>query len=130
MDASEQGSGGSHLAGKLIIPDLSAMQSGQTNNLEAMTAATAAASKTLQEIIQQQQQTLEQVVGNFSDSIQNKSQSPAMAPLENMQAATQQFTETSQKMTQASQQSMQVLTQTIQASLAKIEETAVKFSGG
>lgn len=130
MSTSEQNTDDSHMAGKLSIPDLSAIHSGQANNLEAMAAATVAASKTLQEIIQQQQQTLEQVVGNFGNSLQNVNLSPATASLENMQTVTQQFTETSQKITQTSEQSMQALVASVQASLAKIEETAIKFSGG
>ncbi len=130
MSTSEPKTGASHLAGKLIIPDLSAIQSGQANNFEAMAAATVAASKTLQEVIQQQQQALEQVVGNFGTSLQNVDVSLTMTPFDNMQTVTQNFTETSQKVTEASQQSMQTLTSTIEASLAKIEETAIKFSGG
>jgi len=130
MSTSESKTGTSHLAGKLIIPDLSAIHSGQANNFEEMAAATVTASKTLQDIIQQQQQTLAQVLGNFEISTQGVDMAPAMTPLENMQTVTQNFTETSQKVTEASQQSMQALTTTIEASLAKIEETAIKFSGG
>ena len=130
MSNSEQGTDDSHMAGKLVVPDLSAMQSGQTHNLEVMAEVSVAATNTLQEIIQQQQQTLEQVVGNFGTALQNDNASPIDAPLASMQSVSQQFAEISTKVTQTSEQSMQTLMTSIQASLAKIEETAIKFSGG
>ena len=123
-----------HLAGKVIIPDMSAAQAGQMDNVKVMGEVSENAATALQEIIANQQSAFTKSVGDIQAFIKSSSVSAGLQPpelnLKNMEDIANQFSQTANKMTEATNLSYEKISQSVEASMAKIEETAKKFSGG
>ena len=130
--------GGAGVAGKLILPDMSQMVSGQAENVAAMSVASKEASSVLQDIIRSQQSALQETLTAFQQVLEMPSAGAAQnEPLgaiqvmtTNMEKLMDQFSATADKTAMGAEESMAKLTLSAQQSFQKVEETATKFSGG
>ena len=138
-DEQASGSKPPHLAGKVIIPDLSGVTEAQTQNVKMMGEVTEDATKAFQKIVSGHQSTLHESLKVLSISMSDASQTAGISSdmvasadiqLKNMENVASRFAETATKMTETTNQSYEKLSQAVAQSIAKIEETAKKFSGG
>ncbi len=134
-----QGGGSPTLAGKLVVPDLSSMSEVQKENVEAVSSVSKEMSGALQKIVSEQQSALKAVLEGLQTSIEESSgqggipssKIPDLAvSVDALKISTDSFAATSEKLTGAATKSHDMLIQSINKSMAKIEETAKKFSGG
>lgn len=125
--------------GKMLVPDLSAIASGQSVNIQAMTSVTKEATQSLQTIVASQQSILQSALQNLHVSLQDESGNagmpsgrvPDLQPLiENMMSSVENFNASAETLVLSATKNFTTLTQAATESLAKIEEVAVKFSGG
>lgn len=127
------------MAGKMMIPDMSGLDVGQSSNIAAMGAVSNQAAAAFQKIVTSQQSALVCAVETFQKSTQEASLSAGMSPdqipditvqAENMSGISQNFTEVASTLSLATALSAETLMKSVAQSMAKIEETAEKFSGG
>jgi ABC-type transporter Mla subunit MlaD len=121
------------------LPDLSAVTSGQQENMQHMIEATEVASRSLSAVIDEQKKAFDAMQDQFQQQL---NQGGAFAQLpdsfsdnlsklsENMQTAVSCFAATSTETVNGTTGSIEALNKAFEASLKKVEETAVKFSGG
>ncbi|OUR78547.1 hypothetical protein A9Q83_06625 [Alphaproteobacteria bacterium 46_93_T64] len=139
LETASAPSGAPTMAGKLMIPDLSGLTSGQMSNIETMSAVTNQAAATLQSIVTSQQSALVSAVENLQQSVEKTTTtagiSSNIAPdvavqITNMNQISELFGQVSSTLTTTTSQSAAALTKSATESMAKIQETATKFSGG
>ncbi len=123
-----------HMAGKVIIPDMSAAQQGQMQNVQTMGEVSQDAADALQQIISSQQEVFAKSIEGLQASIKQNASIAGFAPpvlnLQNIEGIVSHFSETANKMTETTNMSYEKLSQSVTETMAKIEETAKKFSGG
>lgn len=122
MGEEQTNSSGPGRVGKMIMPDLSALSQSQLEAVSVVNDVTREAQRGLQSAIQSQRKFLN---GAFKDAelgeVADFKASEQMA--DQFAAVTTDLTESTTKMVQALQTSME-------QSLAKIEQTVIKYSGG
>ena len=132
-------SGAPTMAGKMLIPDLTGLAVGQSMNIEAMVAVTDQAAATFQKIVTSQQSALVGAFDNMQKSVQKNGLTAGMSPefipdmtlqIVNMTEISQQFGQVAGILTATTTQSVDTLAKAVAQSMAKIAETAQKFSGG
>ncbi|MBL4906659.1 MAG: hypothetical protein JKX94_04335 [Sneathiella sp.] len=132
-------SGAPQTMGKMVIPDLSPMTDGQSENVQAMTAVTKEASQTLEKIVTAQRAVLESTLKNLQISIQESSGTAAIpsgkvpdlnVQVQNLKLSIDKFCLSAETLSSSTEKSFVTLSQSVEKSLAKIEEVANKFSGG
>ncbi|MBO6824831.1 MAG: hypothetical protein JJ879_01410 [Sneathiella sp.] len=128
-----------HLAGKVIIPDLSGVAEAQTQNVKTMGEVVETVTETFRNIASGHQTTLQESLSSLSAAMTEASNSAGMptgvscqadVQLKSMENAAGQFVSSANKITEATNQSHEKLNQAVAQSIAKIEEAAKKFSGG
>jgi hypothetical protein len=136
--AAPQG-GAPKMAGKVIIPDMSPMGTGQMANVQMMANVTENAASTLKSILAAQQTMLSSSVQNMQQALQTSAGNATIpsnsvpdvtVQLGNMDALAAQFSQTATTLTGSTTKSYDDLSKAVAESMAKIEEVATKFSGG
>lgn len=137
--AASSGGGAPTVAGGLVIPDLSALSTMQTDNMQKMTAAVQTASQGLQSLVTLQKQTLQQAVTTLQASL-NTSVTTAnggggkvpdiQAEINNLTVTIDSLNAASQTLTASTTKSFDAISQSMNTSLATIEQVAAKFSSG
>ncbi len=127
------------MMGKLNVPDLSAVISGQQDNMQQMIEANEIASNSLKAVLNEQKKTFDALQKQFQRQI-GHGKSFAQLPdsftenltilSENMQSAVSSFSVSSTEVVSGTTGSIEALNKAFEASLKKVEETAIKFSGG
>ncbi|GLQ06235.1 hypothetical protein [Sneathiella chinensis] len=131
--------GGPTMAGKMLVPDMTPFTIDQTANLQKMVEANQFMSAGLQEIVAAQREALQSILKGFETDLQSSRSAagqpagtlPGLDPqLTAFAAAMDNFGATATGFNAATTRNFETLGQSITASLAKIEEVAIKFSGG
>ncbi|WP_025899725.1 hypothetical protein [Sneathiella glossodoripedis] len=125
--------------GKLIVPDVSVLKADQLANMQQMIKATQSAAGTMDAVIAAQRKLFESLqqqlvsplaadpataasADNFSENLTKLS--------ENMQKAIGQFSKSSEATVEGTTDAVVEMNKAFEQSLKKVEQTAIKFSGG
>jgi len=135
----QNSTGSQEMLGKMLIPDLSGVAISQQQTLATMEDITMQSAATLQSVVQAQQDTLGTVLGNMQTSLQKALSKDMMGGTQppfnaiqfrNMEQISEHFSQVTASLVASTGQSVDALTNSVTASMAKIEQTVIKFSGG
>ncbi|WP_169570146.1 hypothetical protein [Sneathiella limimaris] len=127
-----------HLAGKLLIPDLTALHGSQQHSFKAMQTVTSEVAAGFAEITKSQSSFLNQALAEFEKNLKRdigSSKNPVdLSAMQERLSKTEDLSKSMETISQTvlsiSRKSSENVIKAVEQSMAKIDLAATKFSGG